>query len=152
MKAHEIRELMIATGAKHASLAFVLDREYLLPSADYIRGDFAKWFWEEQYRRGVATWNEESNDCDNFSVRAFADIGLAHALTSPASKTGIAFGLFFYSPDGTLSYHAIACAVVRGIDGVPHVVFFEPQPKASAFGLVALTGTEIESCLGYLFC
>lgn len=152
MNAEQIRAVMNAAGAVPMFLEFVLDREYACPDEDYIRGDFAKWFWAEQYRRGVAVWRPEANDCDNFSVRAFADMGLAHSLTSPGSNKGLAFGLFFYQPDGSQEYHAICFAIVKGPDGNYRVVFFEPQPEANTFGLVQLTQTEIKSCVGYLLC
>lgn len=152
MTADQITQTLAAAGAVPMFLNFVLDREYACPDADYIRGDFAKWFWAEQYRRGVATWKAESNDCDNFSLRAMVDMQVAHAQASPDSKTGLAFGLFFYTPEGSSGAHAIAVAIIRGADGQYHLQFFEPQPQAGTFGEVMLTQTEIESCLGYLFC
>lgn len=151
MTADDIINTLAGVGAVPVFLNFVLDREYACPDPDYIRGDFAKWFWAEQYRRGVATWKAEANDCDNFSLRAMVDIQIAHALASPDSKMGIAFGLFFYQTKAG-GLHAIAVAIIKGADGQHRVMFFEPQPQASTFGEVMLEQTEIESCQGYLFC
>ncbi len=152
MKNYEIISTMVCAGTVNASLVFVLDRDYACPALDYIEQEFAKWFWEEQHRRGLATWTEEANDCDNFSVRAFADMGMAHALASPSSKVGLAFGLFFYKPDWSLQKHAINCAIIKGPDGEYRVVFFEPNPKAGGFGVLNLSQEERNSCVGYLFC
>ncbi len=143
---------MQACGATNAVIAYVLDREYACPELEYIERDFAKWFWAEQYRRGLATWTEETNDCDNFSVRAFADMGMAHALTSPGSKMGLAFGLFFYKPDWSSQNHSINCAIIKGPTDEYRVVFFEPNPKSGGFGVLNLSQAERNSCFGYLFC
>ena len=154
MTAAEIIQTLGEAGANPVFLNFVLDREYACPAADYIRGDFAKWFWAEQYRRGVAVWKAESNDCDNFSLRAMVDFQVAHHQASPNSQTGIAFGLFFYrvggKPDGEA--HAICFAIIRGADGKYCVMFFEPQPQGGTFGEVMLNQEEINSCFGYLVC
>jgi len=154
MTGPQIIDCLANAGAVPIYLNFVLDREYACPSADYIRNEFAPWFWQEQYRRGVATWKAETNDCDNFSLRAMCDMQVAHALASPNSRSGIAFGLFFYRVGGTSEGqpHAISCAIIRGADGQHRPMFFEPQPDASTFGEVALSQKEITSCIGYLFC
>lgn len=152
MTSLQIAECLTRAGCGGAYLRYILDREYACPAADYIAGDFAKWFWAEQYRRGVATWKAEKNDCDNFAVRALADMGIAHATTERQTGKGLAFGLFFYQPDGGTSLHAINFAIIRGPDGTHHPVWFEPQPQANTFGLVSLTESERQSCVGYLLC
>lgn len=147
----DIQKLLDAAGCGGAFLRFILDRAYALPAVDYIQRDFAAWFWAEQYRRGIATWSAEKNDCDNFAVRALADLGIAHARSAQHTGAGLAFGLFIYAPDGQHGLHAINFAIVGGPTG-PHVVWFEPQPQASTFGLVSLTETERNSCIGYFLC
>lgn len=152
MTSEQVAQCLAAAGCGGAYLSFILDREYACPAVDYITKEFAPWFWAEQYRRGVATWKAERNDCDNFAVRAFADMGTAHALAEKQTGKGLAFGLFFYQPDGPPGLHAINFAIIRGPDGTHHPVWFEPQPQANTFGLVSLTQTERNSCVGYLLC
>ena len=151
MTAQQIIETMRGIGANPMFLEFVLDREYSCPDPAYITEEFVPWFWKEQHRLGVAIYKPETNDCDNFSVRAMVDMQRAHLIASPNAKTGISAGLFFYQPDRGGSPHAILVFIYW--DGTSYrVKFLEPQPNATTFGEVTLSKQEIQSCLGYLFC
>lgn len=118
------------------------DREYAMPTRNFLTGAFASALWTLQGFFGVLGWTEEANDCDDFAglARCFAQI--LHFLTpGRPARSALAVGEFWYEKDNNGGGHAInvACCGLEASD----VVFFEPQTR----NLVNLSATEKASAI-----
>ena len=141
----QVREAMRANDVL-AEQIFVPDREFALPTVEWLRSDFA-WALQKFYGQfGISTWTPEQNDCDDFARGAawFAAF-LHHRMRR--SEAGLLFGEYWYQKLNG-GGHAINCTIVAG----GRVVFFEPQNVvANADPIVNLALEERTLCYGYRY-
>src|SRR5687767_13806564 len=78
--------------------AIEFDAEYVFPSRAYIAGAFTDYFTSELTRKGLLRPGLESNDCEDFALRAMLDARELHHKTDPG--TGLAFGALLYRMRG----------------------------------------------------
>lgn len=135
------------SGIRHTLLSqninpnkFVIsDIEYNLPSKNWILNEFSKSFLTFLKFLNVDDYNPENNDCDDFARLAASLAQILHHRTSPAVKTGLTVGEFWYRQD-IGGGHAINFIIY--LDGTPKIMFFEPQTQKEVF----LSETEKQSC------
>lgn len=141
----EVWGVMSDAGFGNISNYVIRDKNYSLPSENYIKNDFAGAFRSFLFQLDSGGWRAEENDCDDFALgAAFFMNFLHHNTANKVNKTGIAFGEFFYEKDG--AGHAINVAIVRE-DAKIKVIFFEPQ----TYSIITLTRKETESCVYWRF-
>lgn len=113
------------------------DLNYVLPTREWVTGDFARAMLGNLQKLGI-TYAPESFDCDKFA-KLVAAFGAVCNLRTSGHKGGLALGVFYYrSPAG---YHAINVAVVPDDDDLD-LVFIEPQTGQE----LRLSEEELASC------
>ena len=132
----QLAEQLQAAGV--ASLSWhIADRNYALPTVNFLRGAFASALWSFQNFFAVMSWTEEANDCDDFARLAAAFAQILHYLTPGRPEcSALAVGEFWFQKDNGGGGHAInvACCGLEASD----VVFYEPQTRT----VLHLTDTE----------
>lgn len=129
--ASEIALQLAAAGVATQSW-HLADRQYAMPTRNFLTGAFSAALWTLQEFFGVLGWTEEAQDCDDFAglARCFAQI--LHFLTpGRPAKTALAVGEFWYQQDNGAGGHAINVACC-GLDP-SDVVFYEPQTRKEKF-------------------
>jgi hypothetical protein len=149
LTASEIVQAAVTQGINPNALLFA-DDGYLLPSDDWVFSTFAQ-AWEETKRvLGIAVYESDINDCDDYARMCAGYAQLLNNRTIKTSRTSgsltmpsaaLAFGEFWYaSPQGP---HAINAFLFRHVQGGPTLLgAIEPQTGAR----VLLTPKEVESC------
>jgi hypothetical protein len=151
----ELETLMTSHGIL-ADATFFADDQYLLPTLDWLTGDFARGLQAFFHLLGMDTYTAEQCDCDDFARgAAFYASTLHNRLQN--GRTALAFGEFAYKHrDGYA--HAINVIVgddVRSRSSAPTLVFFEPQAvlarAASTNPIITLNQQEKMNCRAYRF-
>jgi len=148
ISARELGTLINDVGMYRASL-HICDKDYGVPSRDYIQNDFPKWWARKLKDQNLDKW-EPNNDCDNFAWLMFVDMQWAHYNTKQSTAQGLSFGVVYYmakarAEGGGGGGHAINVAIVGDRDN-REVIFVEPQLVARGRpGIITLTPEEIES-------
>lgn len=123
--------------------AIEFDEEYVFPSREFILGPFSEFFHGELSRKGLLRPRLQSNDCEDFALRAMLDAKDLHHKTHPGK--GLAFGAMQYRIGG---FGGIAHWINLGIEiaqwepVVLQPFYYEPQERREKF----LTQPEIETC------
>ncbi len=132
----QIAEQLQAAGV--VSLSWhIADRDYALPTVNFLRRAFASALWSFQNFFAVLSWTEEANDCDDFARISAGFAQILHYLTpGRPAQSALAVGEFWYQKDNFGGGHAInvACCGLEPSD----VVFYEPQTRT----VVHLSDTE----------
>lgn len=112
------------------------DRQYVMPTRDFLTGAFAAALWSFLTFFKLTTWIEESHDCDDFARLASAFAQILHVLTpGRPPATALALGEFWYMQDSG-GGHAINIVLID-----EEVVTYEPQTRR----VVELSDTEKKS-------
>lgn len=118
-----IRDILGKDGI-NPDVAICMDRNYALPSEQWLAGDFSNSFMKMLKTMKSNSWLEERNDCDNFAegARWFAQILHNNTMEQPCA---LAFGVICYKRDIDGVGHAINLVLV--FDEVYKLVYYEPQ-------------------------
>lgn len=120
----------------------VADRSYVCPTEDWFFGEFAEALRVLYQELGVATFEEESNDCDDFTRLAAAFAQVLHHRTGAHRKSALSIGEFWYFRGGNpLDEHAF---LIARFD-TRAVGFMEVQNQSRAYL------KENEKCTRYRF-
>jgi hypothetical protein len=148
LTASEIVQAVVAAGVNPNTLLFA-DDSYLLPADDWVFGVFAEAWAETKRVLGIAVYEVDVNDCDDYARMCAGYAQMLNNRTIRVSRTSgpvmpsaaLAFGEFWYvSPQGP---HAINAFLYREVQGGPVLLgAIEPQTGAR----VNLTRREVESC------
>lgn len=79
--------------------AIELDEDYAPVSKKFILGEFSRYFERELRRKGLLTPRLQTNDCEDFALRAMLEARYLHHETHPG-LSGIAFGMVLYQIGG----------------------------------------------------
>jgi len=99
---------------------FITDKDYALPSRNWLEGSFYKFFSNWLFSQALHKWNEQF-DCDNFASLYYNFAQIYHYKTQEKLEQGLAVGEMFYRQDSG-GGHAINIAVDNS-----GVFFIEPQ-------------------------
>lgn len=133
-----------------------MDEWYVFPTREFILGEFSDYFEAELRRKGLLEARAESNDCENFALRAMLDAQELHHKTMPG--VGIAFGVLKYEIGGIgagRSWRDRNHWINFGVElfswepVLLKLFFYEPQTRREVRG--GLTKAEVESCKVRLF-
>lgn len=134
----DITNAWIAAGS--LSVFTPMDDEYYEVSCDFLSGAFSQALHVNLEMQKLLEYQEQSNDCDDYAVEAWAQMRRMHGRTvkkQGLEPHGIAFGIVIYTPAwGEGGAHMINWAMI-GIE----IVFYEPQQQR----IVTLTREEIET-------
>lgn len=133
LSAADILILLRDAGVPVNSCVF-LDSQYVVPTEDWIRGQFSTDLRARFFAMGMA-YDAEREDCDDFAIEAWAQARRSHGRHSRV-RAGAAFALFDYwrSDD---NHHMASCYISE-----KGVGFYEPQ----LLSVVNLTEAERRSC------
>lgn len=146
LMAAKITEAATDKGINPNALLFA-DSSYLLPSDQWVRETFSA-AWEETKRvLGIAVYEPDMNDCDDYARMCAGYAQLLNNRTIRESKSpvmpraALAFGEFWYvSPQGAHAINAYFYQKVQG--GDIFLGTFEPQTGKP----VELTRQQIYTC------
>ena len=140
MTGQKIR-IHLATNGIIPSLSMYSDRNYAVPSKNWVAGAFSDSFFSFKQQLASSNWTAEENDCDDFArFSAFFAQYLHHNTPNKLKNTALSFGEFLYETK-ELQGHAINIFLYREQEKVK-IGFYEPQTCK----IVILTKEEIESC------
>jgi hypothetical protein len=155
-------ETLMSSHGILADATFFADDLYLLPSLDWLTGDFVRGLQAFFQLLDMADYTAEQCDCDDFARGAAFYASTLHNRFSDGSnrRTALAFGEFAYKHrDGYA--HAINCILCATSEPVGarstraplmQLVFFEPQAVLkNANPVVTLTPEEKMNCRAYRF-
>jgi hypothetical protein len=151
----DLETLMTSQGIL-ADATFFADDQYLLPTLDWLTGDFARGLQAFFQLLDMADYTAEQCDCDDFARGAAFYASTLHNRFQKG-RSAIAVGEFAYKHrDGYA--HAINVIVgddVRSRSSAPTLVFFEPQAvlarAASTNPIITLNQQEKMNCRAYRF-
>ena len=133
-----IMELLNAEGM----FATAMDLEYCLPTrASFLEQAAAA--HRNVVKLGVADYEAEAWDCDDFAFLTRSLMRIAHKRTEGHPKAGLAVGVFTYNRDSSGAQHAVVVGVTRD-EADYELVFAEPQTGQE----LRLSAQEKASCMG----
>jgi len=118
------------------------DGIYILPTEEWIAGDFSKQFGKFLFDNYLLQGEEQNWDCDDFSrACAFFASKIYHNSSIKQVFTAIPCGEFFYFKD-TGEEHAINFFITLDKFNNTKLIFYEPQNQT----IVHLSEMEIKTC------
>lgn len=121
----EVTLAMIATNITATSIA-IPDAKYVMPTVGWIEREFSHGLFGFQHALGIATFENEAGDCDDFSqAAAFYAKWLNRVSPNRNTEAGLAVGELYYIKDSG-GGHAINFIVTLIGDRI-QIVFYEPQ-------------------------
>lgn len=112
--------------------AFIADAAYLLPRADWLLGEFEKYYRASLHALVGSDWSAERWDCDDFADLYAILARICHRRTPGSERTGLAVGSLWYTRPG-VGGHAINVALTSD----KGLIFIEPQQPANQISLSA---------------
>jgi hypothetical protein len=134
------------------------DSEYALPARDWFLNQFGPATHDAMQKLGVAGYETEAWDCEDFAFFAANWAKMCHRRTAGHPAKGLAVGVFVYYPaTSSGGLHAINVAVVRrdplALDpalapdpSAYELVFLEPQSGQEK----KLSADELSSCMAII--
>lgn len=126
--AEEIVEFLKSKNIQTRGL-FVSDDDFLCPSFEWVKKDFAKYWEKYKFDRQLTKYIPERRDCDNFALMAMTEAKFLHQKTKNNKDilADLAFGEIFYTRDKDMVSHAVNCFFYYNDDSKLDIGFFEPQ-------------------------
>lgn len=124
-----VSELMRSNGV-HTTRYIISDEITVLPTENWIRGEFTRGLSEFQKHFQIARWHERANDCDKFSsATKFYAQWLNFKSTNRSEKASLAVGELYFYVNGSNKAHAINFFITLDKNKKLKLIFYEPQKK-----------------------
>jgi hypothetical protein len=137
----QVRQALVAAGIPPAAIWPLSDSLYLPCLADWVTGDYHRWFVKARTALGIEAYEPESGDCDD-AADLFATLArVAHRRTPEGKGAALPIGRINFSPSPAV-YHAINWALTSDHG----VIFPEPQVLFRVERLSVLQLASITRC------
>lgn len=140
----DLRISLSIAGIPEAAVAQLSDQSYMPCQADWLTGDFHRWYFRALESLDVRGFQNESGDCDDYSDLFCALARVAHRRTPEGQGVALPIGRLHYlrapnAPMGAQQGHAIVWAETSDAG----LVFIEPQVLGR---IERLTKQQLASC------